>query len=557
MGALFNRRGGQRLRGESMVGPMQAESLRSRILEALEKGYDKILLSDDYVAWTGQDVLARMRKLDELLETCTQPRAAVAVSFPNLAVQALAILTVIVSGRVPVILSSDVGNDLDQRLQMAQASILLTMTDVDDLSPTITPCVVLNADASIKATAIENASRAQRSAPHPASRGAALMLFTSGSTGRPKGIYVPEIGLLKTINFLSGYFDLGSSTRSPIVLPISHSMALNTQFLPTLLSGGTSYFMNAWLSIGRVYRSILLMEGTFVSLIGEVLCVCWEEKDRKGLPPAENVRHVQLAGGMMSDRHLCLARDLFPSAVLHKGYGLTEAIRVAMINSNMPNFTTCAVGKPLPFCDVEVRSRDAGRIELAGSQMLGEVFVRGDNVLLGTAGSTEKPVGVDGFLATGDLGYWNEIGQLCIAGRDDGVFKINGHRVSGFEIEQLALETSGLIRNAQCIAIEDTRRAGYKIVLLLEVPAHAQGEFLSSEFDDIPEKMWRKFQTLAHFPSEIMVLERFPRNDNGKVALSSLKETYLQSCKAAQFKISYSRLQFSRLRANEPNGHEA
>jgi long-chain acyl-CoA synthetase len=541
-----------------MTGPMKAESLRSRILETLEKGYDKALLSDDYVTWTGQEILARMRKLIELIETCTQPGAAVAVSFPNLAVQALAILTVIISGRVPIILSfSDVGSDLDERLQMAQASMLLTITGVDDVSSTVTPYAVLAADASIKATAVENASQSQGSAPHPASRGAALMLFTSGSTGKPKGVYIPETGLLKTIDYLSGYFDLGPETRSPIVLPIWHSMALNTQFLPTLLSGGTCYFMNAWLSIGRVYRSILFKEGTFVSLIGEVLRVCWEEKDRKELPPAEKVRHAQLAGGMISDKHLCLARDLFPNAVLHKGYGLTEAIRVTMINGNMPNFTTGAVGKPLPFCDVEIRSRDAGRIEPASAHVVGEVFVRGDNVLLGTAGSTEKPVGADGFLATGDLGYWNEIGQLCIAGREDGVFKINGHRVSGFEIEQLALETSDLIRNTKCIAVEDSRFSGYKIVLLLEVPADVQGEFLSSEFDEIPEKIWRKFQTLAHFPKEIMVLERFPRNVNGKVALPRLKETYLQSRKAAQLESSHSRLQFFRLRSNELKGLEA
>lgn len=497
-----------------------------------------------------------MRTLTGLIEACSRPGAAVAVSFPNLAVQALAILTVIVSGRIPIILGPDV-RGLDQRLQAAQASILLTMTDVVDLPPTVTPCAVLTADADIKATAMEAASRAPRFAPHPASRGAALMLFTSGSTGRPKGIYIPEAGLLKTIDHLSGYFDLGPGTRSPVVLPIWHSMALNTQFLPTLLSGGTCCFMDAWLRIGRVYRWILLKEGTFVSLIGEVLRACWEEKDRRELPSARTVRHVQLAGGMTSERHLRLARELFPDAVLHKGYGLTEAIRVTMISSNMPNFTTGAVGKPLPFCDVEVRSRDAGGIEPAGAHAVGEVFVRGDNVLLGTAGSTEKPVGADGYLATGDLGYWNELGQLCIAGRKDGLFKINGHRVSGFEIEQLALETSDLIRNARCIAVEDSRRAGYKIVLLLEVPACGQGEFLSSEFDGVPEKMWRKFQPLAHFPNEILVLERFPRNSSGKVALARLKETYLQSRKAAQLESSYARLQFSRLRSNELKDHEA
>jgi len=122
MGALILRvleRGSER-GGGLMIGPTKAESLRSRVLETLEKGYDKTLLTDDDVAWTGQEVFTHAHKLIELIETCTPPGSAVAVSFPNLAVQALAILTVIISGRVPIILSfSDIGSDLDQRLQMA------------------------------------------------------------------------------------------------------------------------------------------------------------------------------------------------------------------------------------------------------------------------------------------------------------------------------------------------------------------------------------------------------------------------------------------------------
>ena len=537
-----------------MVGSVKQDSLRSRILATLEKSKDKILLTDDYVTWTGQEILSKMKKLRELIESTTLPGASVAISFPNLAVQALAILTVIISGRIPIILSfTEMGADLEQRLQMAQASMLLTMAGVEDLSSLVIPFAVLSADATVKAAVTDTVRNSRLNwEPHPASKKAALMLFTSGSTGKPKGVYVPELGLLKTIDFLTKYFGITSKTVSPIVLPIWHSMALNTQFLPTFLAGGRSYFMNAWLSIGRVYRSILSKEGTFVSLIGEVLRVCWEEKDRKKLPPAEKVEHVQLAGGMISEKHLRLARELFPNAVLHKGYGLTEAIRVTMINSNEPDFTTGAVGRPLPFVDVEIRNQESGKIERPG--VVGEVFIRGANVLAGTAGSYESPVGPDGFLATGDLGYWNENGSLCIAGRNDGLFKINGHRVSGFEIEQIALEASDLIRNAKCIAVEDNLRAGYKIVLLLEVPADVQGEFLNSEFGSIPEKIWKKFQTLAHFPKEIMVLEKFPRNANGKVALAKLKETYLQSRQAAQLESSHSRLQFFRLRTSELEG---
>jgi hypothetical protein len=54
-----------------------------------------------------------------------------------------------------------------------------------------------------------------------------------------------------------------------------------------------------------------------------------------------------------------------------------------------------------------------------------------------------------------------------------------------------------------------------------------------------------------------MVLETFPRNANGKVAIPTLKEIYLKSRKAAQLECSHSRLQFFRLRSNELKGLEA
>jgi hypothetical protein len=54
-----------------------------------------------------------------------------------------------------------------------------------------------------------------------------------------------------------------------------------------------------------------------------------------------------------------------------------------------------------------------------------------------------------------------------------------------------------------------------------------------------------------------MVLEKFPRNANGKVALSKLKDTYLHSRKIAQLESSHSRLQFFRLRPSELKGLEA
>ncbi len=535
------------------------DKLAQRIIQTLKKGADQVLLCDDSVEWTGYEIQLRMKQIQEIIEALTPPGARVAVALPSLAVQALAIFSVISCSRVPVIVNQsdlDQGPAMNSRMKMEQVQLLLSMTgNADLLAPTL-PQMTLNQNGRIESTRTFSGSRSARdiATPRlesPTDEKTAVVLFTSGSTGEPKGIHIPEAGLLRTIDYLTSYFGINSSTVSPISLPISHSMALNTQLFPTFLASGKSYMMNSWASVGRVYRSIKEQKGTFVSLIGEMLRVCWDEKQRRGLDPAEHVEHVQLAGGMITSRHVELARELFPNARLHKGYGLTEAIRVSMIDSRDPDFTTSSVGTPLPFLNVEVRD---GLGQPVGPSRVGEIFVKGPSVMLGASGLKHNPIGTDSFLATGDLGFWNKRGHLCISGRADGMLKINGQRVASSEIERLALETSDLIRDAKCIAVENHGRDGKKLVLLLEVPPDDQDGFFAAGSSRGTGDIAKKMQNLRHVPKEIIILGRFPRNATGKLALSKLKNlynTHLQRQRLAALKIPQSRLQFFKLPTGE------
>ena len=323
-------------------------------------------------------------------------------------------------------------------------------------------------------------------------------------------------------------------------------MALNTQFIPTFFAGGHSHFVNPQLEINRLYRSILASNGNFVSLIGETLLICSEERRRKKLPSAEKVKHVQLAGGFISSRHIDLARELFPNALIHKGYGLTEAIRVTMINHLDPDFNSSTVGRPLPFVEIEILGSNG---VVKNPFEFGEIHVKGPNVLLGISNSLATPTEGNGFLATGDIGYWNEKGLLCVSGRKDGLFKINGNKVSSFEIEKMAIETSDMIRNAKCVAIDDIRRGGSKLILMLEIPVDLQSDFLSQVFQNMQKNMYQKLKMLPYFPKEIAILDHFPRTSNGKLAVSRLTDIYLNSKKAIVCENPDSNLQFFRIAA--------
>ena len=500
-------------------------NLSIRLKQALHQYSGKILIADDCGSWTGNDLALRMQPLIKILENQTLPGSRVGICFPNWGVQAFAILAAIISNRVPVILShTDVVNNPNQWLKQTHLSLLISSEELCIAEMHRLPLIGLDRNFAIKINNLKNQTSSRlRDILYRPPEGTALMLYTSGSMGAPKGVFVPADGLLETADYLIAYFGLSEKTVSPVVLPVCHSMALNTQFFPTFLAGGKCYFWNSRLGINRVYRTIAGIEGKFVSLIGEVLRTCWEEKARKNLEPIRSVEHVQLAGGLILPQHIQMAKELFPNALIHKGYGLTEAIRVTMINHNDAQFQSNIVGRPLGFQEVEVRTTDG---KIAAANETGQVFVKGPNVMLGFCGSLGNHLDERGFLATGDLGFFNEKGQLGIIGRTDSIFKINGCRVSGIEIEQIARGLSPLVSDVKCIAVDDVRRMGSKVVLFLEIAPDLQEGFFKNHFETFRLDLWDRLRPLPYFPRDIVVLERFPRTTNGKLQITGLHEEW-------------------------------
>ncbi len=498
-------------------------SLSESINNALMLHGSRILLEDSDVKLTGVEIDSKSQELKKYLNVSTLPGNLVGVSLPNQASQGLAILAIIQSGRIPLILSyTDLQTHLEKWLSNLSIDVLITTEEMAQVTKPRIHSIILNSIGEFKYDYSQSSPLRGQLFKAPEETG--LVLYTSGSTGEPKGICIPALGILETSKYLIDYFKLDQETVSPIVLPVCHSMALNTQLIPTLLAGGKSHFVNSRLGMNKLFRHISNIEGTFISLIGEVLQILWDEMRLRKLSANQKVSHVQLAGGLISAKHLQMARELFPNAMIHKGYGLTESIRVTMINHHQPNFET-AVGTPLPFMNVEIRNSKGLR---SLPSEVGEIFVKGPSVMLGILGTQLPSAALDGFLATGDLGSLNDLGQLTVQGRKDSVFKVNGLKVSGHEIEKIALESGDYIRNAKCILVNDQRRMRNKVILFLEIPKDNQENFYRNYFELFHQALWKNFKCLSHFPKDIIITPRFPRTSNGKLSIKGLQELWLK-----------------------------
>jgi long-chain acyl-CoA synthetase len=129
---------------------------------------------------------------------------------------------------------------------------------------------------------------------------------------------------------------------------------------------------------------------------------------------------------------------------MYQGYGLSEAAPV--ISSNSPDFNKIGTsGKVVP--NLELKILDDKDNEMPVGQK-GEIVVKGDNVMAGYWNNDKatKETLRNGWLYTGDLGYMDENGCLCVLGRSKSLLiSSDGEKYSPEGIEEAIVEKSPFI----------------------------------------------------------------------------------------------------------------
>lgn len=480
--------------------------LSNAINETLIRSSRRTVIQDKDNAYTGLDIIKLLNSVKSHLESSTRQGSRIAIYMPNGAAQGIAILAVLYAKRVPVIFSLDLmPGKFEERARKFDCHAVIAksgqFTELIDI-----PQILLDSQArvvDIKSTG----RRRMCSLPDPR---VALVLFTSGSTGEPKAVQLTHEGLSYTVNFLRKYFGLDANSKAGIILPIFHTMALNTQFLPCFLSGGICLFMNSDEENNRSYSMILESKANFLTLIGDILFLYDKERELRGLPAAEDVRVIQMAGGVIRKDHLVMAQKLFPNAVVYKGYGMTEVIRTAMIGSNQPGFLDDSVGYVLPGQTIEIRDEFNNVLKTGET---GEIFIKGPNLMLGYQ---DEGIVFDerGFLASGDLGYLDPKGRLYFCGRTDEIFKTRGKKVSAVEIERTAMAMD-IVHLAKCISVP-CKRKGYKPVLFVQTVVGVEARRIEDLCSSIRKYLMGQLEKYK-VPADVLVVDSIPKLSNQKI----------------------------------------
>lgn len=163
-------------------------------------------------------------------------------------------------------------------------------------------------------------------------------------------------------------------------------------------------------------------------------------------------------------------------ARLVEGYGLTEASPVTHCNPIHADAREGTVGVPFPDTDAMITDPDTW--EPCPPDAIGEVTVRGPQIMLGYWKRPEETADVlrDGWLHTGDLGTVDKDGYFRIVDRKKDVIIAGGYNIYPREVEDV-LASHPKIEEAAVIGVPNEYRGEtVKAVIVLRVGAQATAE---------------------------------------------------------------------------------
>jgi len=343
----------------------------------------------------------------------------------------------------------------------------------------------------------------------------ATIVYTSGSTGRPKGVCLSHRNWNTTVRAVSMHMPIIAEDSYLMVVPLHYVHGLMQLFVHTLC-GATIHFAKDFLFPNVVLDQLVRTRVTGFSGVPYHFAALIDRSTflQAALP---HLRWITVTGGKMPPERVVQIREAQPALEIHIAYGQTEcAPRATALDPRRIDRKPESVGSPIPGVTVLILS-DEGREVPRGE--VGEVVVAGANVMAGywrQPDATARVIDAEGRLHTGDLGRFDQEGDLFLVGRRDAMIKSAGERVFAEEIEAVLLQCEGVV-DAVVVGVPD-ELSGQRIEahVRVEPPPPIGDEAVQHLADRIRQQCLSKLP-FARAPKAYHIWAEFPRKPNGKV----------------------------------------
>ncbi len=368
------------------------------------------------------------------------------------------------------------------------------------------------------------------------------VIFTSGSTGRPKGVTISHKNMMNLMLFEKNKTNLLENTNNKILQFATMSFDVSYQEIySALLFGNTLVLIDEasrkdmnklskyifdkgvnTLFIPPAYLKLLVEDKHIRSLL--ILCV-------KNIITAGEA--LVITEGM---------KDLLNAGIqIHNHYGPAETHVATTFVVNKNNITTCPpIGKPISNANIHILDK---ALKLCPIGVIGQIAISGDcvgNGYLNNATLTNEKFIINTYnnkrmYLTGDLGYFDNFGNVHYIGRSDFQVKINGFRIELEEINQVLIKHPDVKSSVTIIHNENDKK--YLVAYYVEENPTKEEDLIKYLKTALPFYM---------LPKKLIKVESLPINANGKIdktklpkfSLSNTAEDFIELSTSTELKLA-------------------
>ncbi len=351
------------------------------------------------------------------------------------------------------------------------------------------------------------------------------VLFTSGSTGVPKGVTITHRAVMDYIDWVTENFHISQKDTFGNQAPFYFDNSI-LDIYSTIKSGATMYIIPKNLFAQPVLLLDFIKQRRINTIfwVPSALIVVSKLKAFRNVDVSDILERVIFCGEVMPNKQLNIWRKFLPRVQYANLYGpteITDACTYYMVDREFDDDEPLPIGGPMANTDILVlNSKD----ELVTGDEVGELCVRGTSLSMGYYHNPEKtrevfvqnplnPFVPEIIYRTGDLVKYNEYGEIIYLSRKDFQIKHMGHRI---ELGEIETAVSSLREISLCCCLYDDKNQ--KIVLFIE--ERLEKSYINDQIIElVPEYM---------LPGKVIVLDKMPINDNGKIDRAALKNMLLE-----------------------------
>jgi len=336
----------------------------------------------------------------------------------------------------------------------------------------------------------------------------AYLIYTSGTTSEAKGVGINHSIVEFATKNIVQVLKYSNSDVDVLPLPLHHSFGLGCLHV-SLFVGSTLILLKNSSDLQNILDTIKKYNATTFAAVPATLTKFLKFNENNLNDYFSNIRLVITNTTKIPINTINFFKTIISHGNLATYYGLTEASRSSFMIFNKDTSFDQSVGKPAPQVDIKIDNQ-------INESKIGEILIKGNNVIKKYWKNIESDKNIiDGWLRTGDLGFFDDHGYLYLVGRFDDVINIGGEKVMPDEIEEIVKQIDG-VENVVAFGIDHEI---FGQVIKLHVIKSKNSNLDKLSIITFCMKNLEKYK----IPSKIDFVTNIPQTDYGKVKRFMLK----------------------------------